>query len=91
MKRSSVYEPQTALVLRHLRDKGPLTQLEALRLYSVGRLAARIRDLREAGWQIQTETIRAGNKKFGRYWLTSQVRYSSGGLFPEEDGESSHE
>ncbi len=86
MKRS-VYEPQTALVLRHLKDKGPLDALTAQRLYGVMRLAARVKDLRESGWQIQTETVRSGNKKFGRYWLTSQVRHSSRGLFPEDGGE----
>lgn len=83
---SSVYKSQRQTVLRHLRDTGPLDALTALRLYGVQRLAARVKDLRESGWQIQTETIRSGNKKFGRYWLTSQVQGSTRGLFPEEDG-----
>lgn len=36
---------QCQLVLRHLLKKGPLTAGEALRLYSIGRLAARIHEL----------------------------------------------
>lgn len=33
------------MVMWHLRKKGPLTPLEALRLYGIGRLAARVHQL----------------------------------------------
>jgi hypothetical protein len=83
MKRSSVFEPQTALVLRHLRDKGPLTQQEAAQLYQCWRLGARIKDLRYQGWNILTEMVHGGGKSWGRYWLISATPRSTKGLFPE--------
>jgi hypothetical protein len=47
---------QNALVLDHLR-RAPLTPIEALRLYGVFRLAARIFDLREMGHEILTTRV----------------------------------
>ncbi len=86
MKRS-VYAPQTAVILRHLKDKGPLTQMEAAQLYSCWRLGARIKDLRYRGWNIVTEMVHAGGKSWGRYWLISTTPKSTEGLFPSEGGE----
>lgn len=46
---------QEERVLWHLRHVGELTQLEALQKYGVGRLAARILELRKDGHTIETE------------------------------------
>lgn len=48
---------QARQVLEHLRRGHTLTALEALRLYGIGRLAARVRDLREQGYMIEAMTI----------------------------------
>ncbi len=75
----TVYKSQNQQVLSHLKNKGPLSQNGAQRLYGVGRLAARIHDLREKGWGIVTETVRGGGKKWGRYWLISTTPRSTEG------------
>lgn len=48
---------QRALVLQHLQRGGTLTALQALNLYGIGRLAARIEELRRSGYDITTEMI----------------------------------
>jgi hypothetical protein len=80
----SVYKSQNEEVLSHLRERGPLTQVEAARLFQCWRLGARIKDLRNAGWNIVTEMIHAGNKRYAKYWLVSSVQWSTRGLFPED-------
>jgi len=47
----------------HLKAKRSITPLEALGLYGVFRLAARIKELRDKGWDIKTETRRDPNGK----------------------------
>jgi hypothetical protein len=79
----SVYKSQNQEVLSHLKDRGSLTQMEAARLYQCWRLGARIKDLRNAGWNILTEMIHAGHKRYARYWLVSKNPGSTKGLFPE--------
>jgi len=54
---------QSAKVLYHLQNYGPLTAIEALELFACFRLAARINDLKEAGHDIQTEMKRQKNGK----------------------------
>lgn len=39
----------------HLRSGKSITQLEALGLYGMFRLAARIKELRDKGWSITTD------------------------------------
>jgi len=80
----TIYKSQRQQVLCHLRDTGPLDALTALRLYGIQRLAARVRDLRESGWLIVSETVRGGGKRWSRYWLISTTRNSGKGLFPQE-------
>ena len=66
---------QTDRVLERLR-KSPLTQLEALTELGVMRLGARILELREAGHEIETETVEVATRITGetarvaRYRLT---------------------
>lgn len=47
-------KPQTDAIFDHLKRKGRITPMEALREYGCFRLAARIGELRDAGHQIET-------------------------------------
>jgi|GEM_PF-683116 len=53
----SGHETQRTLVLQHLQRGGTLTALQALDLYGIGRLAARVEELRRAGHGILSETV----------------------------------
>jgi hypothetical protein len=60
---------QTDTILRHLRYVGPITPIEALNLYGCFRLAARVKELRERGYNVTTEKGEANGKHFARYRL----------------------
>ena len=61
---------QSAKVLYHLQNYGPLTAIEALELFACFRLAARINDLKKAGHDIQMEMKKLKNgKKIAVYSL----------------------
>jgi len=55
---------QTQRVLQRLQQ-GPLTQSEAFRELGVGRLSARILELRQAGHQIESKTKSVRNSYGG--------------------------
>jgi hypothetical protein len=61
---------QTLTVLRHLKKRGSISPIEALVTYGIPRLAARIFELREAGYGIVTKMKRdeAGHT-YARYRL----------------------
>lgn len=68
---------QNELILTHLRRHKGITSAEAMTLYSVYRLSARISDLREAGYNIITNDVQ-GKNKYGnntRYAMYSLVKY----------------
>lgn len=48
---------QTERVIRHLRDHGSITSMEAVRDYGIMRLASRISDLRKSGMPIRVEMV----------------------------------
>lgn len=60
---------QTDSILDHLKSGRSITPLEALELYGVFRLGARILDLRREGYDIQTETVHQNKKHFAKYHL----------------------
>lgn len=63
---------QSDMILAHLRDKGSITPLQALRLYGSLRAGARIYDLRRKGHQIVTAFVpvgRDGRKHVAEYRL----------------------
>ncbi len=68
-------ESQAGKILRHLKDVGPLTSLDALTLFGCSRLAARVADLRMAGHPITSEMVSVGNNK-----RVSQYSYTWGTL-----------
>lgn len=51
-------------VLRHLKEKGSITSLQAIDLFGATRLSAIIYDLRHDGYDIVTET-ETGLNRFG--------------------------
>ena len=53
---------QCERILRHLKDNGSITSLEALKEYGIMRLASRICDLKQEGYLIQTKTIKSKNR-----------------------------
>lgn len=60
---------QRMIVMRHLREKGTLTSLEALREYGIMQLPARISELRARGERIKKERVTAKN----RYGVTVRI------------------
>ncbi len=55
-------------IFEHLKKHGHITPLQALELYGCFRLAARIGDLREEGYAIETDMVDLPNgKSFARY------------------------
>lgn len=56
-------QSQLQWIKSQLENKGFVTRNDALRKY-ISRLAARIADLREAGWNIEGERMKNGNYKY---------------------------
>ena len=67
---------QTEAIRAHLESGRDLTPLEALDLYGVFRLAARVDELRAAGLDIETIIERRGRKRYARYKLRGPVQRS---------------
>lgn len=55
---------QEERVLKHLFEKGKISQKGAIRLYSIYRLSARIYTLRKCGYNIETE-YKTGKNRYG--------------------------
>lgn len=56
-------------VLIHLQQHGDITPIDALKEFGCFRLSARIFELREEGYQIDTFYETVGKKTFARYVL----------------------
>lgn len=64
---------QNERILRHLRDRGSITAIEAMQDYGVMRLASRVSDLKRSGHTIHREMI-GGKNRYGE--PTSYARYT---------------
>lgn len=64
---------QCEKVLRHLREFGTITPMDAIREYGCLRLGARICDLRRDGHQIKSKIV-TGRNRFGE--VTHYAEYS---------------
>lgn len=63
---------QNDTVLHHMQTLGSITALEAIGVYRIYRLAARIRELRLMGYPIKTERRKdASGKCYARYTMAS--------------------
>lgn len=49
-------------ILRHLKDYGSISSLEAITEYGILRLASRINDLKRMGYKISSETKKSKNR-----------------------------
>ena len=68
---------QNQKILKHLKEKGSITSLEAIIKYRVLRLSGRVKELREAGHDIQTVMVESNNPgsagNYARYHLKCTV------------------
>jgi len=70
-------ESQNAQIAKYLKQGGRLTSGLALDLFGSSRLAARIKDLRRLGMDIQTDYIRVRNE-YGRLITIGEYRLGAG-------------
>jgi len=71
---------QNAMILNFLESGGSLTPIEALEKFQCFRLAARMNDLRNKGYVIQTEILKDDNgKSYASYSFPKN--YKQGELF----------
>lgn len=64
---------QTERIMRHMRDYGSITALEAMQEYGIMRLASRVSDLRSSGVKIR-RTMVSGTNRYGE--STTYAKYS---------------
>ena len=62
--------PMSAMILRHLEDKGSITSIEAQALYRCRSLSRRISDIKSWGFPI-TSVLKsdATGQRYARYFL----------------------
>ena len=60
---------QAQKILSHLKRGWKITQSDAFHKYGCWRLASRINELRNAGFDIRTKMIEREGKKFAQYQL----------------------
>lgn len=70
---------QSEVLLRHLREVGPITSKQAMDDYGIMRAAARIEELRRDGHSISTELITVPTRwgtstQVARYTLCEQLK-----------------
>ena len=61
-------------IIRHLNDKGSITALDAMKDYGIMRLASRISELKDEGYNIRSEFVSSKNRynesvSFSKYSL----------------------
>lgn len=76
-------ESQNKAILGFMRRWHCITPMEALQTCGCFRLSARIYDLREQGYGINTEMVEIDGKRVARYWLTDDIESKEDG----KDGE----
>ena len=60
---------QTTKILRHLRAGNTISPLSAYTRFKCMRLAARIEELRDAGWQIASRMLNRNGRRYASYRL----------------------
>ncbi len=66
-------------ILRHMREQGAITSIEAISEYGILRLASRITDLKRRGYKITSETVN-GRNRYGEATHYSVYRLAEGEL-----------
>lgn len=60
-------------VLHHLETNGSITSWQAITLYKITRLAEYVRQLREEGFEIESNWEHGNGKRWVRYELQKQT------------------
>ena len=65
---------QKQRIIRHLKDKGSITALEAMKEYGIMRLTSRVCELKDEGYNIRSEFVSSKNRynesvSFSKYSL----------------------
>lgn len=68
---------QCARVVRHMRDYGSITAMDAVKEYGIMRLAARVADLKKLGYTIDAKFEKSKNRygetiNYVRYYLREE-------------------
>lgn len=66
-------DTQCDRIIRHLKDYGSITSLEAMQEYGIMRLASRITDLKSRGYQI-TSSTKSSKNRYGETTHYSEYR-----------------
>lgn len=66
---------QCERIMTHMDKYGSITAMDAMYLYGIMRLASRMSELKEEGYQFYTETVR-GRNRYGD--TTCYARYIKG-------------
>ena len=74
-------ETQTHKIITWLRNGNNLTPLEALKYFGCFRLAARIHDLKQKGYDIRCEMVTVGDATVARYRLFEEMLDSPGRIY----------
>ena len=53
---------QKQRIIRHLKDKGSITALQAMKQYGIMRLTSRICELKDEGYNIKSEFVSSKNR-----------------------------
>ena len=53
---------QKQRIIRHLKDKGSITALQAMKEYGIMRLTSRICELKDEGYNIKSELVSSKNR-----------------------------
>lgn len=69
---------QREQILEWMQKGNPITPLGALKLFNCLRLGARIKELRDMGYDIVTEMISVGAKRVARYRLNRGAKLVAG-------------
>ena len=64
---------QQERVLRHLRDYGSITSLEAMREYGIMRLASRVSSLKKDGYPIVAERMEVKNRYGEKVYIAKYI------------------
>lgn len=70
-------DTQCDRIIRHLKDYGSITSLEAMQEYGIMRLASRITDLKSRGYQI-TSSTKSSKNRYGETTHYSEHRLKEG-------------
>ena len=64
---------QTTKLLEYLKEHGVITEKQALSYLKIKRLSARIHDLRELGYEIET-VYKTGENEYGKHRYVDKYR-----------------